>query len=133
MWEERIDFVRGFADAITDRDVEAGLALCHEDVQFFSLMAQLEARTYRGHAGIARYFEDVASAWDEWRIDVERVEAAPDGRVVIVMSTHMCGKGSGIPLTEHVAHVWEFKDEKLWRSNLYRDPDEALAVAGLSA
>jgi hypothetical protein len=31
----------------------------------------------------------------------ERVDAAPDGRVVIVMSTHMRGKGSavaGLPL-----------------------------------
>jgi ketosteroid isomerase-like protein len=61
----------------------------------------------------------------------ERVDAAPDGRVVIVMSTHMRGKGSGIPLAERVAHVWEFKDEKLWRARLYRDPAEALAVAGL--
>jgi ketosteroid isomerase-like protein len=131
VWDARIETVRGFADAITERDVHAGLALCHEEVEFFSLMAQLEARTYRGHAGITRYFEDVESTWDEWRVDVERIEAAPDGRVVIVMSTHMCGKGSGIPLTERVAHVWEFKDEKLWRAQLYRDPAEALTVAGL--
>jgi ketosteroid isomerase-like protein len=131
VWDARIETVRGFADAITERDVDAGLALCHEEVEFFSLMAQLEARTYRGHSGITRYFEDVESTWDEWRVDVERIDAAPDGRVVIVMSTHMCGKGSGIPLTERVAHVWEFKDEKLWRAQLYRDPAEALAVAGL--
>jgi len=111
MWEERINTVQAFADVITERDVEAALELCHPEIEFFSLMAQLEARTYRGHSGITRYFEDVESTWDEWRVDAERIEAAPDGRVVIVMSTHMCGKGSGIPLTERVAHVWEFKDE----------------------
>jgi ketosteroid isomerase-like protein len=108
VWDARIETVRGFADAITERDVDAGLALCHEAVEFFSLMAQLEARTYRGHSGITRYFEDVAATWDE--------------------STHMCRKGSGIPLTERAAHVWEFNDEKLWRARLYRDPAEALAV-----
>jgi ketosteroid isomerase-like protein len=131
MWDERVETVRRFAEAINERDVDAGLELCHEDVEFFSLMAQLEARTYRGHAGITRYFEDVAATWDEWRVDVERVSAAPDGRVVIVMCTHMCGRGSRVPLTERLAHVWELKDEKLWRATLYRDPGEALAALGL--
>jgi hypothetical protein len=33
----------GVADAITDRDVEWALELCHREVEFFSLMAQLDA------------------------------------------------------------------------------------------
>jgi hypothetical protein len=61
-----MSLVRAFADAITDRDVEWALELCHPEVEFFSLMAQLEASPYRGYA--------------------------PDGRVVIVVSTHMRGK-----------------------------------------
>ena len=56
--------------------------------------------------------------------------AAPDGRVVIVMSTHMRGRGSGLPFAEHLANVWEFKDEKLRRATLYRDPAEALRAIG---
>ena len=45
VWDARIETVRGFGDAITERDVDAGLALCHEEVELFSLTAQLEART----------------------------------------------------------------------------------------
>ena len=130
MWDERIDTVRAFADAITRRDVAVALELCHPKIEFYSLLAQLEARPYHGHSGIRRYFEDVAATWDEWRVEVERLVAAPDGRVVIVMSTHMRGKGSGLPFAERVANVWEFKDEKLWRATLYRDPAEALRAAG---
>ena len=63
MWDERISLVRAFADAITDRDVEWALELCHPDVEFFSLMAQLEARPYRGYAGIRKYFNDVDTTW----------------------------------------------------------------------
>jgi ketosteroid isomerase-like protein len=126
MWEERIGLVRAFADAITERDLEEALKLCHPEIEFFSLMAQLEARPFRGFAGIRRYFRDVDATWDEWRVDVERLEAAPDGRVVIVMSTHMRGKGSGLPFAQRVANIWEFKDEKLWRATMYRDPAEAL-------
>jgi ketosteroid isomerase-like protein len=126
MWDERINVVRAFADAITERDVEAALELCHTEIEFFSLMAQLEASPYRGLAGIRRYFKDIDATWAEWRVDVERLLSAADGRVVIVMSTHMRGRGSGLPFTQRVANVWEFRDEKLWRATLYRDPADAL-------
>jgi ketosteroid isomerase-like protein len=128
MWEERISLVRGFADAITERDLEGALELCHPEIEFFSLLAQLEARPFRGFAGIRRYFQDIDATWDEWRVEVEQLRSAPDGRVAIVMSTHMRGKGSGLPFAQRVANVWEFKDEKLWRATMYRDPAEALRV-----
>jgi len=131
MWDERISVVRAFADAITERDLTGAIACCHPEVEFFSLMAQLDAHPYRGHAGIRRYFADIDAAWDEWRVDVEQLRAAADGRVVIVMSTHMRGRGSGLPFAERVANVWEFKDEKLWRAGLYRDPANALRAAQL--
>jgi ketosteroid isomerase-like protein len=126
MWNERIRVVQGFADAITERDLEAALDLCHPEIEFFSLMAQLEASPYRGFAGIRRYFKEIDATWEEWRVEVEQLSATPDGRVVIVISTHMLGVGSGLPFAQRVANVWEFRDEKLWRATLYRDPVDAL-------
>jgi Icc protein len=129
MWDERIRVVQGFADAITERDVEAALELCHPEIEFFSLLAQLEANPFRGLPGVRRYFKEIDATWEEWRVDVEQLVPAPDGRVVIVMSTHMRGRGSGLPFAERVANVWEFKDEKLWRATLHRDPADALRAA----
>jgi ketosteroid isomerase-like protein len=126
MGDERIGLVRAFADAITERDVEAALALCHPGIEFSSLMAQLDARPYSGYAGIRRYFREIDATWEEWRVEVEQLLPAPDGRVVIVMSTHMRGRGSGLPLAQRIANVWEFRDEKLWRATLHRDPADAL-------
>ena len=126
MWDERISVVRAFADAITRRDLEAALDVCHPEIEFFSTMSQLEASPYRGVEGIRRYFKEIDASWDEWRVEVERLLATPDGRVVIVMFTHMRGKGSGLPFTQHVANVWEFKNDKLWRATLYKDPADAL-------
>jgi ketosteroid isomerase-like protein len=88
MWDERISLVRAFADAITDRDVEWALELCHPEVEFFSLMAQLEARPYRGYAGIRKYFNDVDATWGEWRVEVEQLLSAPDGRRDRHVHTH---------------------------------------------
>jgi ketosteroid isomerase-like protein len=132
MWDERISFVRAFADAINARDVDAAIEVCHPEVEFFSLMAQLEASPYSGFAGIRRYFRDIDTTWAEWRVEIEQLLAAPDGRVVIVMSTHMRGKGSGLPYAQRVANVWEFEDERLWRATMYRDPADALRRAGVA-
>jgi ketosteroid isomerase-like protein len=131
MWEERVSVVRTFVAAITERDVEAALELCHPEIEFFPLMAQLVARPYRGFAGIRRYFGDIDASWQEWRVEVEQLVLAPDGRVVVVTSTHMRGTGSGLPFEQRVAHVWEFKDEKLWRATLYRDPADAVRATGV--
>jgi ketosteroid isomerase-like protein len=131
MSDERISAVREFVAAITERDVEAALELCHPEIEFFPLMAQLAAKPYRGFAGIRRYFNDIDATWEEWRVEVDRLVFAPDGRVVVVTSTHMRGKGSGLPFAQRVAHVWQFKDQKLWRATLYRDPADAMRATGL--
>ena len=54
------------------------------------MLGQLEARPYRGFDGIRSYFQDVDVTWDEWRVEVEQLLSAPDGRVVIV-----AGAGGG--------------------------------------
>jgi ketosteroid isomerase-like protein len=74
--------------------------------------------------------DEIDATWEEWRVEVEQLSAAPDGCVVIVMSTHMRGKGSGLPFAQRVAALWEFKDEKLWRGTLYRDPADAVRATG---
>ena len=65
MHPDRTSLVQAFADAITKRDVDAALAVCHPDVAFPSLMAQLDDRPYTGHDGIRRYFADIDATWDE--------------------------------------------------------------------
>lgn len=121
-----------FADAVTSGDVEAAVALCHPAVQFDSVLG-IGGRAYLGHEGIRQYFEDVASAWREWRVEVERVTEAADGRVAIVMTMHARGKGSGASLAERTAHIWTLRDGKLLHNEPYREPEQALRDLGLSA
>jgi ketosteroid isomerase-like protein len=123
--------VRGFADAITRDDVDAALAVCHPAIEFISLLA-VSGRAYIGHQGIREYFDDVRGAWDEWRVDVHGVAAAPDGRVAIVMTMHARGRESGATLSELAGHVWTLRDGRLWRNELHREPEEALRSVGAS-
>lgn len=124
------DAVRGFADAITRHDLDAAYAVCHPDIEFLSVLA-VSGETYLGHDGIRQYFEDVASVWEEWRVEVHRVEQAADGRVVIVMTMHARGKESGASWSELTGHVWSLRDGRLLRNQPFRHPDAALREVGL--
>jgi ketosteroid isomerase-like protein len=123
--------VRRLSEAINLRDAEAAVEVCHPDVEFLSVLA-VSGRAYLGHNGIREYFDDISSAWKEWRVEVHRIASGPDGRVAIVMTMHMRGKGSGAALSDRTGHVWTLKDGKLLRNQPFRDPDQALREVGHS-
>jgi ketosteroid isomerase-like protein len=131
MAPEDEEAVLRFADAVTNADPEAAVAVSDPEIEFLSVLA-VSGRAYHGHDGIRQYFEDVASAWAEWRVEVHRIAAAPDGRVVIVMTMHFRGKESGAALSDSTAHVWTFRDGKLLRNQPYRDHEQALRAVGAS-
>jgi len=121
-----------FADAITRCDRDAAVAVCHPEIEFRSVLG-ISGRAYAGHEGIRRYLDDVESAWDEWRVEVERVSEGPDGRVAILMTMHARGKESGAALAERTGHVWTLRDGRLLRNEPYRDAEQAFRAIGLSA
>ena len=122
MGGERERSVRGLAEAINRRDVDAAVAVCDPEIEFLSVLA-VSGKAYRGHAGIRQYFEDIASAWQEWRVDVHRVQPREDGRILIEMTMHMRGKGSGAPLSERTAHIWTLRGSKLLRNEPLRESE----------
>lgn len=123
--------VHRFADAVTRRDAEAAVAECHEDVEFFSALASLEGRAYVGHDGIRRYFDEVVGAWDEWRVELHRVEETADGRLAVAMTMHVRGRQSGAEVAQGLGHIWDLEDGKLRRCKAFATGEAALEAAGL--
>lgn len=120
-----------FAEAVTACDADAAVAVCDPEIEFLSVLA-VGGRAYVGHDGIRQYFDDVSSAWDEWRVDVHRVEAAPDGRVAIVMTMYARGLESGAELLERTGHIWTLRNGKLLRNVPHREAEDALRAVGAS-
>jgi ketosteroid isomerase-like protein len=123
--------VRGLAAAINRRDPDAAVAVCDPEIEFLSVLA-VSGKAYAGHDGIREYFDDIGSAWEEWRVEVHDVASGADGRVAIVMTMHMQGKESGAALSEQTGHVWTLRDSKLLRNQPFREPEQALREVGQS-
>jgi ketosteroid isomerase-like protein len=100
-------------------------------VEFFSVLANLEGQAFTGHDGIRRYFEDVRASWDVWRVELERVEEAPDGRLAVGMTMRLRGRSSGAAFERRVGHVWDTRDGKLLRCTPFDDPAEPFRATGL--
>ncbi len=123
--------VHAFAVAIDEGDLDAALEVCHPEIEFLSVLA-IDGRAYVGHDGIRKYFVDVAAAWESYHVEVHRVVDAPDGRVAIVMTMHVRGRGSGVAISDPTGHVWTLRDGRLLRNRVYRAPAEALAAVGVT-
>jgi ketosteroid isomerase-like protein len=124
--------VRRAVDAFRRRDASAVGELFDAEAVFRSaIVGGIEGGTYRGHADIEQYFSDMDEAFEDWHTENERFFETGDGRVVLVYRIKGRGKGSGVPIDQQVGIVFGFRDGKIVLGEIYLDPQEALAAAGV--
>jgi ketosteroid isomerase-like protein len=128
-----IELVRSGMEAWDREDMPALIALCDPDVEFVSIFAGMEGRTYRGYDGLREYFADMSDTWTEFHRDIEEMIDAGDDRVVVFFRLRGIARGSGVPVDERVTTVFRLRNGLLHRMVVYRDREEALEAAGLQA
>jgi ketosteroid isomerase-like protein len=89
-----------------------------------------EQQTYEGVEGARAFLRDWLSAWDDWQLEVEAYHDAGD-RVVAVLRQHGISKATGLPVEMTFGQVWTVVDGRESRMEMYADPAEALASAGV--
>jgi ketosteroid isomerase-like protein len=122
-----IDVVCGSHEAFRRRDLEAFVDLMDPDVEFTSLVLEVEG-TYRGHDGVRAWWNDILAVFPEWQ---PRVEDAREvgGRVVLRVRAEGKGTGSGVHVDRDIWQVAEVRDGRLTTWKFFRTEDEALAAA----
>jgi ketosteroid isomerase-like protein len=118
-------------DAWNRENIDELIPLSDPEVEFVSIFAGMEGRTYRGYDGLHQYFADMRDAWDEFHRDIEGVTDAGNDQVVVFFHLHGTARASGIPVDERVTTVFRLREGRLHRMVVYRDRDEALEAAGL--
>jgi ketosteroid isomerase-like protein len=87
-----------------------------------------EPDTYRGHAGIRRWFDSFYEVMDHIRWDASSFQQVGD-RVVVEFTLRARGKTTGLEFGQNAVMVWTLRDGKAIRVELFETLDEALAAA----
>ena len=117
---------RGFA-AIEHKDLDGVLADVHEDVEWRPLLSHAPGEdTFVGHAGIKRWWERAMEIFPN--VEAQLEEFIESGDVVYVEGS--LGTQS-VPGLQPVAWVFQLRDGKVTRMEIFQDRAEARAVAGL--
>jgi ketosteroid isomerase-like protein len=116
---------RQFCTGISTRDVALMRAATDPDVEFTSYFAGIEAKTFRGHAGLADYVTDVSAAWESFQLTAKEFVPAGPARLVVCVRVEAVSR-RGLALREDHYGVWEFRDGKARRGRTYLRREEAL-------
>jgi len=130
MSQENVEVARRAVQALNERDIESYIACCTADVVLRTPLIDVVG-VYEGPEGIRRFFSDVEDAGPDFRIDIERLEAVPDGRALAFMRVTSTGRVSGIPAELKTANVYDFAGGRIRRIDIFTDRLQALEAVGL--
>jgi ketosteroid isomerase-like protein len=130
--QENVENLRQAYEAFSSGDLGRILAFAHPDFEAV-VPPELSAEpdTYRGHAGIRRYFQSFEDAMDEIRFRPERFWDAGESVVAVVRLTAK-GRQTAIRVEQRIAQVWTIRDGKAVGLRTYPTLSEALQAAGLA-
>jgi ketosteroid isomerase-like protein len=126
---ENLEIVRKGFEAFNERGVEGIIPLVHPDfVAVTPPDLASEPDTYRGPDGLRRWFDSFYEVMDDIRWDDHEFHEAGD-RVVVEFTLRARGKTTGLDFGQDAVMVWELRDGKAVRVDLYSTLEEALAAA----
>jgi ketosteroid isomerase-like protein len=87
--------------------------------------------TFHGHQGWLELMEEVREAFDAVRLEPERLVGVAPDRMVVFVRLSARGRGSGLSVDTQIAIVVTIRRGRAGRLDIYRDPADAVAAAGL--
>lgn len=115
-------------EALNSGDLEGFLALATEDVEFTSLVAEVEGTTFRGHDGVRTWWETVRGAFADVHWEVLDVRRYGDGAVGDVRMTGMLG---GVPVNLMMWLAARVRESRVSWWSFFRTEREALEALGV--
>jgi uncharacterized protein len=132
MSEENVEIVRNAFAAFERGDIDGVLRLCDEDIVITQPPDLLGVPPeQRGHRGVLEALAIWPAQWDEYRIELLRVDAAPGGKVFVAQRSSGRGKQSGVEVDMDFSFVFTIREGKISEWRLFIQEEQALEAAGL--
>jgi ketosteroid isomerase-like protein len=91
----------------------------------------MEPDTYRGEAGLRRYFESFEDAMEDIQVVPEGEFLGAGDKVFVPFRLSARGRETGIEATQHAFQVWTMRAGKGLRVEIFASREQALEAAGL--
>jgi ketosteroid isomerase-like protein len=117
-------------EALNSGDLDGFLAVAAEDVEFTSLVAEVEGTTFRGHDGVRTWWERVRGAFGDVCWEVLEVRGSRGRGVAHV---RMAGTLGGVPVTLTMWLGATLREGRVSWWSFFRTEREALEAVGLPA
>jgi ketosteroid isomerase-like protein len=127
MSQESVELMVAAYAAIERKDLDAFLALAHPDIEFRSLIAEAEGRSFKGHEGVREWWDTVIESL-EVQPRPEKIEGFRDRGITCM---RLAGRIAGVEVPQTMWNSWRVRDGLLiwWVS--FRTESEALEAVGL--
>jgi ketosteroid isomerase-like protein len=131
MSRENVEVVKRAIAAVNERDIDGYLACCTEDIELHGLLPEVTG-VYDGPEGIRRFFADIGDTAPNLHLELERVEAIGEDRVIAFIQSRATGRASGIDFASPaITNVYDLVDGKIRRVRVFVDREQALEAVGL--
>ncbi len=131
MSQENVEIVRRNYRAFTARQLDAALEGWGPEGEWVPAMAgAVEGKSYRGHAEIRRYFDDLFASFSDVRVEDLDFTDLGD-RVLVLYRLIVRGRDSDVAIDQPGAALYEFRDGKIATGRSFLSQAEALEAAGL--
>lgn len=102
--------------------------LWHPDAEIVNARGWVIETTYRGHEGLARWWDDIAEVFDDFGFVMGRIEAVGEDRVLTTQRVVGTFKASGIPVDLPWCSVLTVRDGLIVHAIGYLSVREARAA-----
>ena len=119
--------VRRVIDAFNAHDADAFAAEMTADGTFTSAYWGIDGRTYTGRDGLAEYFKEMGEQWDQFALELERIESG-GGKAVAVAKLNAKEHGTQVSVSPEQGFVFEFDGDKVTSVLTVPNVDDALAL-----
>jgi ketosteroid isomerase-like protein len=132
---ESVELLRRFYESFNQRDLDAVLELCTDDVEVYKdpeVVEMVAAFTPRGQEHVAQYLRVWLESWDAYNARPEEFVQSGD-EVAALIQLRARGKGSQFDIEEEMADVFAVRKGRIARLRLYVRRPEALDSIGASS
>jgi ketosteroid isomerase-like protein len=122
MAEENVLILRAAYEAVNRGDFDGFLSVIDPNVEFRSLVAEVEGTTYRGHEGVREWWDQVARSLGGLRFDVAEIDDLGDA---LVSRLRVTGTFAGVDVPQTMWQAIRIRDGKAFWWATFRSEAEA--------